>query len=93
MGRSLIILVIALALSAPLRAEEFLVPSARTGISDLFLIDPAKGDAKNATNTDKAEEFHPAWSRDGKRIAFTCKSRNTISRSTPPTRTARTGSA
>ncbi|HEY2908787.1 MAG TPA: hypothetical protein VGI99_00985 [Gemmataceae bacterium] len=75
MGRSLIILVIALALSAPLRAEEFLVPSARTGNSELFLIDPAKGDAKNATNTDKAEEFHPAWSRDGKRIAFTCKSR------------------
>jgi WD40 repeat protein len=64
--------------AAPAAADGGLVlhPSARAGLADLFLTDPIKGDSKNLTRTEQAEEIYPAWSPDGTRIAFACKTRD-----------------
>jgi Tol biopolymer transport system component len=40
-----------------------------SGISDLFTLDPATGDVQRLTN-DRHSELHPAWSPDGRTIAF-----------------------
>ena len=39
------------------------------GISDLFVLDPQTGDVQQLTN-DRNAELHPAWSPDGRTIAF-----------------------
>jgi TolB protein len=49
--------------------DQIVIPSNRTGDCELFLIDLAGGEAKNLTNN-KAEDRYPAWSPDGKKIAF-----------------------
>ncbi len=56
---------------------QVLVPSARSGALDLFLVDPETGNTKNVTRTEREEELSPAWSPDGKQIAFTCKTAGT----------------
>src|SRR5437868_7066323 len=54
-----------------------LIPAPRAGtMADLFLVDPATGDSKNVTRTEADEELYPAWSADGRRIAFTAKNRD-----------------
>jgi WD40 repeat protein len=77
MGTSLTAILLAAAIGAPPANDEpaVLMPSARAGASDLFLLDAAKGDAKNITKSEAAEEIHPAYSPDGKRIAFCCKTK------------------
>ena len=62
---------------APAAAPDlrFVVPSGRTGPSDLFQVDPAAGNTKNLTRTDDAEEIFPAWGPDGKKLAFCCRNR------------------
>ncbi len=49
--------------------DQIVIPSNRTGDCELFLIDLGGGEAKNLTNN-KAEDRYPAWSPDGKQIAF-----------------------
>jgi TolB protein len=63
--------VIGIALYAgPLSAGALvLATSSRAGNPDLFLIDAETGDAFNLTR-DAAFNAYPAWSRDGKKIAF-----------------------
>lgn len=46
-----------------------LVTSSRAGNADLFLLDIDTGDAFNLTRN-PAYDAYPAWSRDGKKIAF-----------------------
>jgi len=75
MGTNLAAMLLAFAMAAPPAPDEpaILIPSSRAGASDLFLVDALKGDAKNVTKSEAAEEIHPAWSADGKKIAFACK--------------------
>ncbi|MDQ4080920.1 MAG: peptidase S9, partial [Gemmatimonadota bacterium] len=40
------------------------------GISDLFVLDPQTGEVQRLTN-DRSAELHPAWSPDGRTLAFT----------------------
>jgi TolB protein len=49
--------------------DQIVIPSNRTGNCELFLIDLGGGEPKNLTNN-KAEDRYPAWSPDGKQIAF-----------------------
>ena len=54
-----------------LDGHAFLLTSTRTGYTEIFLVDPVSGDAKNLTRSAKSEERYPCWSPDGKRAAFT----------------------
>lgn len=56
--------------SAELDGQQLLVTSVRTGNTDVFLVNPATGDARNLTRH-PAEDRYPAWSPDGRLIAFT----------------------
>ncbi|HEY7314746.1 MAG TPA: DPP IV N-terminal domain-containing protein [Gemmataceae bacterium] len=53
-----------------LAGHKLLVTSVRTGDTEIFVVDPELGDAKNLTRSPKSEERYPCWSPDGKRIAF-----------------------
>ncbi|MDB5309761.1 MAG: repeat, subgroup [Gemmataceae bacterium] len=80
MGTTFASLFLAAAVAAPDPAPpdqpQVLIPSARTGQADLFLIDLATGNAKNITRTESADEIYPAWGPDGTKIAFACKTRD-----------------
>jgi TolB protein len=53
-----------------LAGHQLLVASFRTGDTEIFLVDPESGDAKNLTRSPKSRERYPSWSPDGKRVAF-----------------------
>jgi Tol biopolymer transport system component len=48
----------------------FAAPNAKTGKRDLFRMPDSGGVPENMTNTPDIDEFDPAWSSDGTRIAF-----------------------
>ncbi len=54
----------------PATNGRLLVPSLRTGRPDLVRVDPATGTTTNLTATPAADELFPAWSPDGKTVAF-----------------------
>ena len=45
--------------------------SIRTNDTEVFIIDPATGDAFNLTKAPASEERYPSWSPDGRRVVFT----------------------
>ena len=49
---------------------EMLVASFRTGDTEIFIVDPHTGDARNLTRSPKSRERYPSWSPDGKWVAF-----------------------
>jgi TolB protein len=53
-----------------LAGHQLLVTSTRTGDTEIFLVDPDTGDARNLTRSPKSEERYPCWSPGGRRIAF-----------------------
>ena len=53
-----------------LAGQKLLLTSVRTGDTEVFVIDPESGDAKNLTTSPKSEERYPCWSPDGSKIAF-----------------------
>jgi len=58
------------ALAGELSGYKFIWISIRTGDSELYLVDGDTGDLTNLSHTPNASERYPAWSWDGKKIAF-----------------------
>src|SRR5262245_52497843 len=70
MQRAATVILMCFGFSAPAGAAELILTvSTRTGNPDIFVVDPATGDALNLTKH-KAQDVGPALSADGERIAF-----------------------
>ncbi|HTU93637.1 MAG TPA: hypothetical protein VMF69_26385 [Gemmataceae bacterium] len=71
----LILVAICLTLPAPGRSGELsghklLVATFRTGDTEIFIVDPDTGDARNLTRSPRSKERYPSWSPDGRLAAF-----------------------
>ena len=46
------------------------VASFRTGDTEIYVVDPDRGDARNLTCSPTSSERYPSWSPDGSAVAF-----------------------
>jgi TolB protein len=69
-GFSALLLIASHAAADDFGAGQLLVVSIRTGNTEVFVVDPATGDARNISRTPDAAERYASWSPDGKRIVF-----------------------
>jgi TolB protein len=53
-----------------LAGHELLVASFRTGDTEIFIVNPDTGDARNLTRSPKSRERYPCWSPDGRLVSF-----------------------
>jgi TolB protein len=53
-----------------LAGHRLIVASLRTGDTEVFLIDPDTGDARNLTRSPGSSERYPSWSPDGRMVSF-----------------------
>src|SRR6516225_7165484 len=57
-------------LAGEFAGHELLVASFRTGDTEIFIVDPDTGDARNLTRSPRSRERYPSWSPDGRWVAF-----------------------
>ena len=50
--------------------HSLLVVSSRAGFSDIFVVDPDSGDARNLTRSDGFTARYPSWAPDRQQVAF-----------------------
>ena len=62
--------VLARAHGGELAGRQLLVTSVRTGDTEVFLVDPETGDARNLSRRPGSEDRYPCWSPDGRQVAF-----------------------
>jgi TolB protein len=53
-----------------LAGHKLLLTSIRTGDTEVFVVDPETGDARNISRSASSEDRYPCWSPDGKQICF-----------------------
>lgn len=66
----LLLIVVGVATAGELAGHKMLVTSVRTGDTEVFVVDPDTGDARNLSRH-PAEDRYPTWSPDGRMVAFT----------------------
>ena len=59
-----------IAFGAELAGHKFLLTSVRTGDTEVFVVDPETGDARNISRSPKSEDRYPCWSPGGKQVCF-----------------------
>ena len=53
-----------------LAGQQLLVTSVRTGDTEVFVVDPETGDARNLSRSPTSEDRYPCWSPDAREVAF-----------------------
>jgi TolB protein len=65
-----LIIGMAMASAGELAGYQLLLTSIRTGDTEVFIVDPDTGDARNVSRSPQSEDRYPCWSPDAKRICF-----------------------